>query len=239
MNRPGWTEDDLVRCGGDWVDYLRRHATGAWLPPDFVDCTPFNIVTMEDGTLRRFDQEWVGRQPTPMGFVLFRGFLDVLLRPRSCAPPGALASTRALDIVERCIELIDPGAAQCTEDWLEREAELHEFASGNGDVVRRLYPRLGIPPVRRSSGFGNEQPVLAAKLEEWQNRLTAAAAEREVAIAETRAAATELADVRRLLSNSTARLDEVLSSRTWRWGIRIARLIGSLRHSSARPLTFR
>ncbi len=229
LNRPGWTEHDLVRCAGGWVDYLRRHATGAWLPPDFVDCTPFNLVMLADGTLHRFDQEWVGRQPTPMGFVLFRGFLDVLLRPRSCAPPGPLESARALDIVKRCIELTDAGAAQGMEEWLEREAELHEFAAGKGDIVRSVYPLLGIPPVRGAGGSGNEQPIQAAKLEEWRNRLTSTAAERDVAIAQTGAAKTELADVRARLSEAQTRLDEVLASRTWRWGIRIARMLGSLR----------
>ncbi|HZT39207.1 MAG TPA: class I SAM-dependent methyltransferase [Bryobacteraceae bacterium] len=260
LNRPGWTAEDLAACCGPWLDYLRRRVIaterlrGEWLPGDFVDCTPFNLVVDASGDLHRFDQEWVSKEIIPVSFVLFRGVLDVLLRPRSFASPGRLPSTRLLDIVERVLTCV--GAIEDRRDIadaLDREARLHDFVYGSGAIIRAAYPALLLPAPRAGDAAregqlykglavdGERRAAEAARvLEEETSRQREAirileeanqryAAERGEALARVDVLERELAAVRLHTRHVERRLEEVLKSRTWRWGSRIARWMALLR----------
>lgn len=67
-----------------WLAFLRSHAVGGdssspsldfLLPVEFVDCTPFNLILGEDGSLFFIDAEWSAAEPVPAFWVVIRGFL--------------------------------------------------------------------------------------------------------------------------------------------------------------------
>lgn len=227
---------------------------GKWLPGDFVDCTPFNLTIDAAGDLRRFDQEWISKEDVPVYFVLFRGVLDVLLRLRSFAAPGRLHSTRLLDVVERVLDCL--GAIEDEQDIadaLDREVRLHDFVNGAGEVIRTVYPTLHLPAPRVGDAAKEGQLYKGLAIESERRAAEAArafeeeaarqrqairhleetnqrhAAERAEALARVEVLGSELASVRVHARDVEERLEQILRSRTWRWGIRIARLIAMLR----------
>jgi SAM-dependent methyltransferase len=54
----------------------------SFLPGDYFDCIPVNLIEDEDGRLQRFDQEWQFRDSLPLGYVLFRAVLHDVPRLR-------------------------------------------------------------------------------------------------------------------------------------------------------------
>jgi SAM-dependent methyltransferase len=152
LNQPGWTDYDLARCAQPWLGYLQSQAISAaadLIPGHLVDCTPFNIARLADGTLHPFDLEWTAAQPIPISFVLFRGLINLLFRITSIAKPGAIKSRLLIDIVCSVMRILGyPQTNEMLADLIEREAELHEDAGGTGEGVRRTYPKLTLPFAR-------------------------------------------------------------------------------------------
>ena len=71
-NSPGWKLEEIARWAQPWLEYLRTclHSDGsgpALLPPEFLDCVPFNLVRRADGTLAPFDLEHIAEEPGPHG----------------------------------------------------------------------------------------------------------------------------------------------------------------------------
>ena len=155
MNTPGWTEDRIAAWMWPLVQFLRsRSDARGLLPPDYIDCTPFNIACNGDDWLL-FDLEWTADEPVPLSFVLCRGVFWAIARPLSTAISGPLRSRRVLDILARCLELC--GFAQpenVVRDFVEREATMQEAVSWSRHA-RVTLPVLEVGPARpqrRGSG---------------------------------------------------------------------------------------
>lgn len=81
----GVDHDRLAECFRPWLAFLKLYAidtsTGAGemlLPGRFADCIPFNLIIKDDGELFFFDDEWQGKKPIPLYWVLARGVVSVL-----------------------------------------------------------------------------------------------------------------------------------------------------------------
>ncbi|EIM26171.1 glycosyltransferase [Microvirga lotononidis] len=96
LNEPNWGIDTLGCWAKPWMDLVARHAhikdiaaIGIHETVDgaLFDATPFNAIMDADGQLRFFDQEWRVKAALEIGFVLFRGIRDSILRINSCSQP--------------------------------------------------------------------------------------------------------------------------------------------------------
>lgn len=88
--RRGWSVEAVAEWAAPWVAFLRERARGDTLPPEFFDCTPFNIVRDASGRLRAFDLEWsAGNEGPSVEQVVFRGLYNGLLRVDFTAAPAA------------------------------------------------------------------------------------------------------------------------------------------------------
>jgi glycosyltransferase involved in cell wall biosynthesis/SAM-dependent methyltransferase/FtsZ-binding cell division protein ZapB len=75
-----------------WVDFLKANTingekerdakTGRYLPGNYFDCTPFNLIISTDGKINYFDREWEITESLEFEFIVFRGIYHDLLRYR-------------------------------------------------------------------------------------------------------------------------------------------------------------
>lgn len=138
MNREGWKAADILSWATPWLELLRSRSTpapelpgGAALPPEFVDCVPFNVLVEPDGALQAFDLEYKASAPLPIGHVAFRGLWGTLAKIRSCAAPGG---GEALALCELSFGILEAGGipldAAARADVLRREADLRQAILG-------------------------------------------------------------------------------------------------------------
>ena len=136
LNSAGWKLEDLARWAEPWVNYLRTSAFSqesgpALLPPDFLDCTPFNLVRRADGTLSAFDLEYVAEEPLPLAYVVFRGLWASLMRSSTCAKPGGPVPKRITALAFAVMPLVDlPVSSHEQELLIRREASLQQTVRG-------------------------------------------------------------------------------------------------------------
>ena len=64
-----WPGQETRAIGLSWMD--------AYLPGDFADCVPFNLVRDDRGRLHSFDREWVHAEEVPLCWVLVRGLFHL------------------------------------------------------------------------------------------------------------------------------------------------------------------
>jgi SAM-dependent methyltransferase/septal ring factor EnvC (AmiA/AmiB activator) len=150
VNREGWSVEEVAAWSRPWFDLLRRASSAAsgkgWLPRDYVDCTPFNLIERPSGELQPFDLEYAALDPLPLDLVVFRGLWASLTRFRTCASPGNAAGKRILDIVRSVmcllgLDLSDKRLTKC----IKAEAEL-------AYTIRRK-PREETETTMRSAGL--------------------------------------------------------------------------------------
>lgn len=72
--------DELAACFASWLKFLLTQAitdpSGTyWLPGDFVDCIPTNMIETNIGELHYFDAEWVSDKPIPLSWIVIRGVI--------------------------------------------------------------------------------------------------------------------------------------------------------------------
>lgn len=76
--------DELAACFNPWLIFLLGHVTtnnkgDRLLPPDFVDCSPANLIEVHDGRMQYFDAEWVSNAPIPLAWTVVRGIVYSLI----------------------------------------------------------------------------------------------------------------------------------------------------------------
>jgi len=74
----GSVDRQIVELLEPWVVYLKLNATNDILPPEYIDCTPLNLMLTEDDDLQYFDMEWLPRQEVTIQYVYFRGMLNLI-----------------------------------------------------------------------------------------------------------------------------------------------------------------
>ena len=146
LARAGWTLDALALWAEPWVALLKSNlipAGSQHLPPQFIDCTPFNCVQAAPGGLVYIDAEWSAAEPVPMSWVFIRGLAYSL---GDCLQPGQPDTDRRSIIVALGrrfgIELAEAEFA-LAEKW-EMEFQAHCRPALPGKPV--LAPMLDIGP---------------------------------------------------------------------------------------------
>lgn len=132
---------DIAAWLRPWVWLLLEHATwpgqeataqaiglswmDAWLPGDFADCIPFNLVRDDRGRLHSFDREWVHAEDVPLCWVLFRGLYHLQYQ--------AFPSTTTADWVAFVKDILRqlglPTEKRHDQLAMKYEASLQRFAS--------------------------------------------------------------------------------------------------------------
>jgi SAM-dependent methyltransferase len=189
LDKPNWTFHTILDWFDPYLDFLMQHVDGhnggPQLPPNFLDCTPFNVVRKSDGTFVAFDLEWVSQAPIPLDFLLFRGLFYTLNETITVARPDYIQDLHILDIVVR---LIRSSGLQIDDariiQLFEFEEAQQKVASGNHATLSRSYwtnacltPRLEDVRAelrRRDSMISEaEQAVTQRMMEEHGRKLAA------------------------------------------------------------------
>ena len=69
---------------GAWLEFLRQAETRRdYVPPEYLDCIPDNLLLDSDGELHYIDAEWHWHEDVPIGWVFLRGMLSLWLSYRT------------------------------------------------------------------------------------------------------------------------------------------------------------
>lgn len=156
--RRGWTVGALAEWARPWVAFLRARARDATLPPEYFDCTPFNVVRDPSGELQAFDLEWrAGDEGPTVEQVVFRGLYNGLLRVDFAAAPAPGVSTHIPTLCALAMrELGFPAVPEQLHEWIA-----HDYAL-TGRIAS--IPRPGTMPELpslRVAGAVDAQPAPA------------------------------------------------------------------------------
>jgi SAM-dependent methyltransferase len=102
VRKNGWTIHDVVVWARPWVCFLQDSCLdlqAGVMPPNFVDCTPFNVGVDDAGRFHPFDLEFVSNTPVHLDFVVFRGLWQSFAKLNRCARPDASVPKTTLDVV--------------------------------------------------------------------------------------------------------------------------------------------
>ncbi|MGA8028434.1 MAG: class I SAM-dependent methyltransferase [Bryobacteraceae bacterium] len=140
--KAGWTLDQVAAWARPYYDFLVSQAIGETpggedllLPGDCLDCCPHNLVLQQDGTLARFDFEWVAMDPLPLKYVFFRALLYCFNRLTAVAP--ASHDPGLLNIVGSVMSALGLTVEDHRfTEFLEREAEFQSFVTGKSVPAR-------------------------------------------------------------------------------------------------------
>ncbi len=152
LDQPGWTFQTIRDWFQPYFEFLARNAEGGrLLPPDFLDCTPFNIIRRANGAFEPFDLEWIAPQPVPMDLVLVRGLLYTFNATVSTAAPGEPLDLHIVNLSLRLLETVGlPVCRERLEEIFQWEEQQQKFVVGKHATVSRSYwehacliPRLG------------------------------------------------------------------------------------------------
>lgn len=135
--------ESIVQALRPWMEFLLRQArvspelsadvSEKWLPlasyalpGDLVDCTPFNLLTI-DGELVPIDMEWQSANDISLGWVVTRG---VLWSMPSGMSAGSLAPS-LLELIEALCNSFELAVFETDiETWLAQEADFQRMVTG-------------------------------------------------------------------------------------------------------------
>lgn len=97
VNQSGWSTQDIAEWSRAWIDLVARESGTQvsnnrsltnLVPGALLDATPLNCIRNPNGRLQFIDLEWRVQSTLELGFVLFRGLRDSILKVTSCAEPA-------------------------------------------------------------------------------------------------------------------------------------------------------
>jgi glycosyltransferase involved in cell wall biosynthesis/SAM-dependent methyltransferase len=142
VGQDGWSIDDMVAFFENYRDILRNlilqdkpnaeiTANGDFfLPGNYVDALPQNIMELSDTEWRFFDREWVSPAPVSFQYLLFRSFLTLstaLSTVGRPVDPRIATWGNIADPIYIALGLGDFSA--CIEDLVRREERLQEYVT--------------------------------------------------------------------------------------------------------------
>lgn len=99
VQKPGWTLDRVEHWLQQWLDALHQSVIPAdppegwpnydkWLPRNYIDAIPRNLIINDKGIGKFIDQEWSLPHPLPLSLILYRGLAITLSTITSVATPA-------------------------------------------------------------------------------------------------------------------------------------------------------
>ncbi|MEP5700266.1 MAG: hypothetical protein ABJN43_16685 [Sneathiella sp.] len=83
IQQTNWGIAEICDWSAPWIEALKKHAKtekkGQFVPQNFVDYVPFNLMLSEGNLVTPFDLEYVYCQEIPIETVVFRGLYYSLL----------------------------------------------------------------------------------------------------------------------------------------------------------------
>jgi len=198
--RDGWRIEDVGAWVRRWLDAvaihvgidldklrLSRYSAETMLPGDAIDLVPHNLVQAADGDPRFIDLEWRSTDPVSLGFLAFRGLLELVSGCVSVArpfdPKHALVSSFIADAMRECGEdlLLLPG------DLDRYVAKEHQFqasvSNGRSDLSSETFAAGRMPISIASATEGALVPALH-DLQELRGHLAALQRHHDTLLAE-------------------------------------------------------
>ena len=96
------------------------------LSPEFIDCTPFNLIDAE-GTLHLIDKEWTADRPVALGWVVTRGVMYCLM---AGVPSASWSQSLGETVQELCAKVGLIVTTQEVQDWASEEADFQSLLTG-------------------------------------------------------------------------------------------------------------
>lgn len=88
VTRPGWTMTELAAWADRYYHLLQGYGSKNSIPGQYLDLTPYNILTAPPATSVIFDQEWTCPEELPLYFIFFRGIVYTLAGITHYAAPA-------------------------------------------------------------------------------------------------------------------------------------------------------
>lgn len=137
LNRPNWTEEEVGKCIQPWLDWLKDHVDAdGFLPEEFIDATPFNILLKKSGEVYYFDREWVlPEQRLSLPVVALRGLVisfsmltEIFTHTQENDPPQL--------IIPLCARILKAGGIDVNDREIEETLTIMQLIlKGAGFVV--------------------------------------------------------------------------------------------------------
>lgn len=221
VNKPGWGIGHLSRWARPWIDLLLQECSLSHLSNQsfrtFVDgrlfdATPFNSVMDERGKLVFFDQEWRLSPSLELGFIIFRGLRDSILKVTSYSMPAAGTPMNINRLVMAILADLGVTITKVEiEGYVSLESRIQKWVLGQCDeaVNESLneYFWTSSLNVRVESDRATLAEVQTALLGERERRESA-----ELALADTRKALEAERQRRETLGNEAVQLRQQHSS---------------------------
>jgi precorrin-6B methylase 2 len=159
VGRRGWSIDDLVALTRPLAELLKAREAGGKLPPEYFDCTPFNVIRRSsDGALVPFDLEWelADEGGVTLDRVMFRGLWNSLARIEDAAAPAFETPTDILSLATGALERL--GLAITGSQVLQWVRD--DYAISNAIAGARQERISAIPAFRVGAVGDGRSPVL-------------------------------------------------------------------------------
>lgn len=124
----------LLKC---WLQTLRDNAVDNFLPPDWLDAIPANLILDEHGRCHLIDREWHYSQPLPLELVVFRSLVVIAIDLAEALP--------AANVESRVLELCQQLDIEYSEKWMTKAGQLNaqtglvQFEGGRWRADRYRY----------------------------------------------------------------------------------------------------
>jgi SAM-dependent methyltransferase len=98
--QPWWSIDSVIQAFHPWVSWLRRYKEGDYLPSEFWDAIPSNLIQKPDGEIVFIDKEWRADRPIKFSIVLLRSLVVFIGRLGTVAQPQDLKLLNIRNLAE-------------------------------------------------------------------------------------------------------------------------------------------
>ncbi|UPG86531.1 glycosyltransferase [Luteibacter aegosomatis] len=180
--RDGWRIEDVGEWMRRWLDAVAMHlgldvnalqqssySAEMALPGDAIDLVPHNLIQDVHGHPRFIDLEWRSEQSIPLGYLAFRGLLEVVSGCVSVARPYDERHAKVSEFVAdamrqggRELLLLDTDI----ERYLKMEREFQSQVSGRpSDLAPEAFAASMMPVSVASQGEGSLSPSRASSAE--------------------------------------------------------------------------
>ncbi|WP_081422243.1 glycosyltransferase [Xanthomonas cannabis] len=175
----GWQIGDVGPWLRRWLEAVARHVglepealvnseynAEMLLPGDVIDLVPHNLMEAADGSLRFIDLEWRSAEPVALGYLVFRGLLEVV---SSCVSVARPYDERHLylmhfitDAMRECGGMLMPSVADI-ERYIALERRFQCAASGRPAALEyKLLVEAKMPVTSTSTVEG---PLITSLIE--------------------------------------------------------------------------
>lgn len=200
MMHDGWRISDIGHWVRRWLDAVALHvgidlktlhASGysaeLMLSGDVLDLVPHNLVRQPDGEARFIDLEWEAPGTISLGYLAFRGLLEIVSGCVSVARPYDERHASVAHFVADTMRECGADLLLLSSDldrYIEMERRFQEAATGRAsDLTRQMFDEGRLPVSMSSQVEGSLMPAVS-RMREVEEHLSSLQAHHDDLIAE-------------------------------------------------------